>query len=121
LLVVVEVGAAEAVAGAGHAEAVECRPRPAVRPPWAAEPQHDPRLAPRAVRHVRAQVQVRQLGLARALARQPGLAQVQQRGRALVQVQQLDLARAQAARDRELVRADPARMSERVPGLPPAS
>jgi hypothetical protein len=84
-----------AAVGRAREAAVECRPRPAVRrqwaEAWAREPQHDPRLAPRAVR-------VGQFALAQARAAQCV------RERALV------------ARDREPARADQAQMSEPAPG-----
>jgi hypothetical protein len=108
LLVAVAAGAAEVAAAGGVREvAVECRPRPAVRPQWAeawaAEPHRDPRLAPRARRAGPLVLALAaQLALVRALA--PQRVPV----RALVR------------RDRESARADQSQVSEAALGPRPA-
>ena len=95
--------AAEVVAAAvGRVQevAVECRPRPVVRHPWAeawvVDTQHDPRLAPQAPRAVR-------------LALAPE------------QAAQYVLVLALVAHDREPAWADQAQMSEPAPGPRPAN
>jgi hypothetical protein len=94
---VVEVVAEAVVAAAGRVweVAVECRPRPAVRRPWAVDTRRDPRLAlprARAAQRARARAPV-------ARDREPAL----------------------AAQDRESAWAHLAQMSEPALGRRPAN